>query len=127
MRLEDTRPWLFWGLLVDFIGFTFFTGYVLVEYGLGWIGVAIANPVSTLILVDLCIALSMVMAWIYVDARRRGVSPWPYLLLTLGTGSVGTLLYLLVRERPGAPVYSVASGTTESGVVDERALASVRG
>ena len=107
MKLEDTRPWLFWALLVDFVGFTAFTGYILLEYGLtGWIPVAFANPVSTLVTVDLFIALSMVMGWVYADAKARGVSPWPYLLLTLGTGSVGTLLYLLVRERPGAPEWT---------------------
>ncbi len=111
MKLEDTRPWLFWALLVDFIGFSLFTGYILVQYGMGWINVAFANPVSTLVTIDLFIALSMVMGWIYVDAKHRGVSPWPYLVLTLATGSVGTLLYLLVRERPGAPLYSHESGT----------------
>lgn len=110
MKLEDTRPWLFWALLVDFVAFTTFTGYILLEYGMGWIDVAFANPVSTLVTIDLFIALSMVMSWVYVDAKERGVSPWPYLILTLGTGSVGTLLYLLVRERPGAPVYSDATG-----------------
>ena len=52
----------------------------------------------------------MLESWVYVDAKERGVSPWPYLILTLGTGSVGTLLYLLVRERPGAPVYSDGAG-----------------
>lgn len=106
MKLEDTRPWLFWFLLADFIGFTAFTGYILLEYGMGWVNVALSNPVSTLITVDLCIALSMVMAWIYSDAKARNVSPWPYLALTLFTGSVGTLLYLLVRERPGASLGS---------------------
>jgi len=115
MNLEDTRPWLFWALLVDFVCFTAFTGYILVEYGMGWIGIAFSNPVSTLVTVDLFIALSMVMGWIYVDAKQRGVSPWPYLVLTLGTGSVGTLLYLLVRERPGAPVYSQGSAEDQSG------------
>ena len=115
MQLEDTRPWLFWALLVDFIGFTLFTGYVLLEYGMGWIGVAFANPVSTLVTIDLFIALSMVMAWVYADARQRGVSPWPYLALTLATGSVGTLLYLLVRERPGAPRYAGDEGVTAGG------------
>ena len=107
MKLEDTRPWLFWALLVDFVGFTAFTGYILLEYGLtGWIPVAFANPVSTLVTVDLFIALSMVLGWVYADAKARGVSPWPYIALTLGTGSVGTLLYLLVRERPGAPEWT---------------------
>ena len=107
MKIEDTRPWLFWVMLVDFLAFTAFTGYILLEFGAtGWIPIAFSNPVSTLVTIDLFIALSMVMGWVYVDAKQRGVSPWPYLLLTLGTGSVGTLLYLLVRERPGAPVHS---------------------
>ena len=106
MRLEDLRPWLFWALMIDFVGFTAFTGYILLEYGMGWIEVAVSNPVSTLIMVDLFIALSMVLTWLYADAKARGVNPWPYILLTLGTGSVGTLLYLLVRERPGAPVWT---------------------
>jgi hypothetical protein len=110
MQLEDTRPWLVWALLVDFVGFSLFTVYVLLEYGMGWIAVAFANPVSTLVTIDLFIALSMVMGWVYVDAKERNVSPWPYLLLTLGTGSVGTLLYLLVRERPGAPRYADEEG-----------------
>ncbi len=108
MNLENMRPWLFWALLVDFVGFTAFTGWILLQYGpTGWIPIAFANPVSTLVTVDLFIALSMVMWWVYVDAKARGVSPWPYLVLTLGTGSVGTLLYVLVRERPGAPDWSL--------------------
>jgi len=109
MTLEKMRPWLFWALLVDFVAFTGFTGYVLLEYGMGWIPVAFENPVSTLLMVDLTIALSMVLGWVYFDAKARGVSPWPYIALTLGTGSVGTLLYLLLRERPGAPDYSSVS------------------
>ena len=106
MRLEDMRPWLFWALTIDFVGFTAFTGYILMEYGMGWVDVAFANPVSTLVTVDLFIALSMVLTWLYADAKARGVNPWPYILLTLGTGSVGTLLYLVVRERPGAPEWT---------------------
>jgi hypothetical protein len=107
MTLESMRPWLFWVLLVDFVAFSLQTAYVLSLYGLSWIPVAFENPVSTLIMVDLVIALSMILGWVYVDARQRGVSPWPYLLLTLATGSVGTLLYVLVRERPGAPSYEI--------------------
>jgi hypothetical protein len=32
------------------------------------------------------------------DARDRGVSPIPYVLLTLTAGSVGPLLYLIRRD-----------------------------
>ena len=35
------------------------------------------------------------------DARSLGVSPVPYLVLTLLFGSVGPLLYLLRRPEPG--------------------------
>ena len=102
MNLEAMRPWLFWALLVDFVAFTGQTMYVLYEYGMSWIPVVFENAVSTLVMVDLTIALSMVLGWVYFDAKKRGVSPWPYIVLTLATGSMGTLLYILVRERPGA-------------------------
>jgi len=78
--------------------FTAETGYVLYEYGMGWIEVAFSNPVSTLIFVDLCIALTMVMVWMVADARERGISPWPYIATTLFAGSVGTLAYLIRRD-----------------------------
>ncbi len=107
MNLENLRPWFFWVLLCDFLGFAAGTAYVIYQYGaLGWIPVAFGNPVGILVTVDLFIALSMVLGWVYVDARGRGISPWPYIGLTLATGSVGTLLYLLIRERPGAPAYA---------------------
>ena len=42
-------------------------------------------------------------AWLVGDARARGRSPWPWVLLTLFTGSIGPLLYLsLRRPRDGA-------------------------
>ena len=61
---------------------------------------------------DLVIALSLIIGWMWQDARKRGVSAIPYVLLTLGFGSVGPLLYLLRRDatrepqalRAGAPV-----------------------
>jgi len=78
--------------------FTVETGYVLYLYGMGWIDVVFSNPVSTLVFVDLCIALTMVMVWIVGDARERGISPWPYIATTLFAGSVGTLAYLVRRD-----------------------------
>ena len=55
------------------------------------------------VLVDLVIALSMFLVWMWNDAKSAGRNPLPWLLLTLATGSIGALIYLLVyksaRER----------------------------
>ncbi len=35
------------------------------------------------------------------DAKRRGISPWPYFAVTLVAGSIGILAYLVARELRG--------------------------
>lgn len=52
---------------------------------------------------DLVIALTLAMVWMWRDARARGMRPWPWIVLTLASGSFGPLLYLLFRRpRAGA-------------------------
>lgn len=85
-------------LSILLVVFTVETGYVLYLYGMGWIEVVFSNPVSLLVFVDLCIALTMVMVWMVRDAHERGISPWPYVATTLFAGSVGTLAYLIRRD-----------------------------
>ncbi len=53
---------------------------------------------SVQIFVDLVIALSMVMVWMYRDARAQGRNPWPWLVATLAVGAFSPLVYLLVRD-----------------------------
>lgn len=57
----------------------------------------IASPASIVGSVDLVIALGLIAWWMVQDARAQGVSPLPYLVLTVLLGSVGPLLYLLRR------------------------------
>lgn len=54
---------------------------------------------------DLVIALTLVMSWLWRDARARGRNPWPWLAATLALGSFAPLVYLLARRgnRTGVP------------------------
>jgi len=70
------------------------------------------------VLADLVILALLGCAWMVQDARARGTSAWPYVLLTLVGGSFGVLVYLLVRER--------ASGVVPAGVAPGGAVSAVR-
>jgi hypothetical protein len=94
--IMNGRQWILGLVLLDFSAFS---AYALWEYGLvGLYQAVFANAVTTLLFTDLVIALGLVTLWMWQDARDRGVSPVPYVALTLGFGSVGPLLYLFRRE-----------------------------
>ncbi len=87
--------------------FTALTAYAVYEHGyLGFFALVFANAATVTVLVDLTIALSLVMIWMWGDAKRRGVSPIPFALLTLTLGSVGPLLYLVTTLKSEAPAGS---------------------
>jgi hypothetical protein len=80
-------------VLLDFLGLT---GYVVYEYGyVGFFELVMANAATVAAFADLVIALGLITAWMVRDARTRGVSVVPYVLLTLALGSVGPLTYLI--------------------------------
>lgn len=82
-------------LLADFVALT---AYAVWQHGyLAFFDVHAMNAISVQVFVDLIIALGMVSAWMWNDARRRGISPVPYLVATLFLGSIGPLLYLFRR------------------------------
>lgn len=57
------------------------------------------------VLADLVIMGGLACFWMIGDAGERGLSPWPFVALTLAAGSFGPLFYLIVRElRSSAPV-----------------------
>ncbi len=47
---------------------------------------------------DLVIALTLVMVWMWRDAKATGRNAWPWIVATLALGSIGPLLYLLTRK-----------------------------
>ena len=101
------------GIGIVLLAFSDLTAYALYQHGVtGVVQLEMANSVTVTAFADLVIALSLIIGWMWQDARKRGVSAIPYVLLTLGFGSVGPLLYLLRRDatrepqalRAGAPV-----------------------
>lgn len=48
--------------------------------------------------VDLVIALTIFMVWMWRDAKATNRNPWPWIIITLAAGSFGPLLYLLFRN-----------------------------
>ena len=101
------------GLSVVLLNFSALTAYATYQYGVvGIVEVITANAVTVTLFVDLVIALSLVLSWMWQDARVRGTSLAPYVVLTLFFGSVGPLLYLIRREsglsRRTAPLAAAA-------------------
>jgi hypothetical protein len=47
---------------------------------------------------DLVIALTLAMVWMWHDAKAKGRNAWPWIALTLVTGSFGPLIYLLTQR-----------------------------
>jgi hypothetical protein len=50
------------------------------------------------VLADLVIALTLVMVWMWHDAKATGRNVWPWIACTLAFGSFGPLIYLLTRK-----------------------------
>ena len=69
--------------------------------------VALANGATIQVTIDLVIACSVAMFFIFHDARARNVNPWPYLVATTFLGSLGLLAYAV--RRAGLPAREPAS------------------
>ena len=81
------------------LDFAALTAYALVEMGLVGMWETLTSNIMTMTLgADLVIALSLGIWWMVRDGRRHGISPVPYVALTVCTGSLGLLLFLIKRE-----------------------------
>src|SRR5712691_8173873 len=99
------------GIGIVLLAFGGLTAYAVYQHGVaGVFQLCLANSATVTAFVDLSIALGLIVLWMWQDAGERGVSAIPYVLLTLGFGSVGPLLYLLLRRAaaPGRPVARAA-------------------
>jgi hypothetical protein len=73
--------------------------YVMSQVGYWGIWINNLNhPAGQQVLADLVIALSMVVVWMWRDAKATGRNVWPWIIVTLAAGSFGPLIYLLTRK-----------------------------
>ena len=80
-------------------GFAALTAWAIAVHGyVGFFQTLIATPAGLQVLADIVIACTLVLIWMWEDARARGLPIWPYTLLTLVLGSIGPLAYLIHRE-----------------------------
>lgn len=61
------------------------------------------GPWGTLATVDLLIALFIAVVFMAQDAAAKKINPLPYVVLTLLTGSLGLLVYLVRFWKPVTP------------------------
>lgn len=92
----STRPLV----AIVLAGFLALTARALSHYSyLEFLQAVTANAVLSVLFFDLVICLSLIAVWIYADARKLGLSPWPYIALGASFGVAGPLVYLLRRPR----------------------------
>jgi len=59
---------------------------------------ALSHPWAVQVALDLCISCFLVGGWMRRDARERGISALPFLVLLPFLGSISALLYLVRRS-----------------------------
>jgi hypothetical protein len=87
--------------------FAALTAYTVHRYGAAEsLAMCFANAATITLFADASIALGLITMWMWQDARARGRSWLPYALLTLTTGSVGPLLYLVTGRSAGTGTHA---------------------
>ena len=84
-------------LIVILFAFMALTVLALIQHGVaGIFDHQFGNLAGMQVFIDLVIALVLFLVWMWRDARIAGRNPWPWTLLTLVTGSIGPLIYLIL-------------------------------
>lgn len=86
-------------LMLALIALGGITAVALWQDGLAGLFAAAAHTYGSMqIFADLVIALTLVMVWMWRDAKRNGRNAWLWIFITLAAGSFGPLLYLITRK-----------------------------
>ena len=79
--------------------FTVYSLWVVAGHGyFGFLTLAGREPWAMQMLLDLVIACSFGIGWMHADARRRGLTSWPFVPVIVALGSIGLLGYVVWRH-----------------------------
>ena len=107
------------GLVLVLLDFTALTAWALFTGSLGQTLTQIgSSPWMIQISVDLCIAASFGTAWMWRDAKERGINPLPWALAVVPTGSLALLAYAV--RRSFAAERSVSADRPPAGALERR-------
>jgi hypothetical protein len=93
-RVMKLKQIVLGAVLVDFTALSAWAFYTA-----DWSNFAttMAEPLMIQVATDLALMASIVCVWMWRDAKQRGINPLPHVLLTICTGSIGALAYLVRR------------------------------
>lgn len=82
---------------IVWLGFATFTALVFLHDGKAAVALPFDSLTNTAGMIDLVIELTLVSVWMYFDARKRGTSAIPFIVVSAVFGSLGPLAYLFFR------------------------------
>ena len=82
---------------IVWLGFATFTVLVFLHDGKAAFALPFDSLTNTAGMIDLFIELTLVSIWMYFDARKRGTSAVPFIVISAVLGSLGPLAYLFFR------------------------------
>lgn len=84
--------------LTALIVFTAYSSTIVASEGLLAVFDLFAGGWSQQLFIDLFIACGVCTFWIVPDAKKHGISPWPFVFALPWVGSISTLSYIALRE-----------------------------
>jgi len=84
--------------LIVFVVFTTYSLGIVADEGALAVLDLLRGGWSQQVFIDLFIACGFVTLWVLPDAKKHGISPWPFIVALPLVGSISTLAYLVLRE-----------------------------
>lgn len=95
--------------LIALVTFTTYSLTILANEGVAAIFDLFGGGWSQQIFIDLFIACGVGTFWIIPDAKKHGISPWPFVIALPFVGSIASLTYITVREWKRARMPALAT------------------